>query len=136
MKITSRSASGLLTVALLVGCGRQCQSDGQSIQERERMMRFQQEVRATLDRLADQTVGGTNVCPVHHVSLSTQSVDMVYGLIRPARPEPTPDLRTREFPYATKWVAAGCIMDESFPKKAKVLQCVKCLSEQEAWYVA
>ena len=101
------------------------------------MTRFQQEVRAAVDRLADQTVGGTDVCPVHHVSLSTQSVNMVYGrLLSPSRPEPMPDLRAREFPYATKWVAAGCMVDESFPKKAKVLQCVKCLSEQEAWYVA
>jgi len=100
------------------------------------MNTIQHEVRATVDRLADQTVGGTNVCPMHHVSLSTQSVNMVYGLLRPSRPEPMPDLRAREFPYATKWVAAGCMVDESFPKKAKVLQCVKCLSEQEAWYVA
>src|SRR5882672_4752045 len=128
MKIISCSISGLLTVALLFGCARQGQSNSESSQDRERMARFPREVRATLDRLADQTVGGTNVCPVHHVALSTQSVDMVYGLLRPTRPEPMPDLRAREFPYAAKWVAAGCMVGESYPKKAKVLQCVNCLN--------
>ena len=94
----------------------------------------ERELRRQLEALADQTKGQSDTCPVHGTKMGMKSVDIAYGLIRPAWPQPDRDLRLDQFPFAEEEILGGCVFSESFPKKAKIFQCSLCLSNKAYWF--
>jgi hypothetical protein len=102
----------------------------------QRNIAYENELRRQLEALADQTTGKSDICPIHKAKMNIKSLDIAYGLIRPIDPQPSPEVRLSQFPFAQEEVLGGCVVSDLFPKKARIYQCPLCLSNQAAWFAA
>lgn len=86
--------------------------------------------------LVNQTRGHSQTCPVHRLRMDVQTVPIVYGIMMYSLPEPTAEVRKREFPYARSVILGGAISGNEFPKQGKIYRCPKCATAEAAWYKA
>lgn len=81
-------------------------------------------------------------CPVHHLLLQKDTVEIIYGLLaeRPAYDK----AHEKQFPYSNLWVGGGCVVMveidpcagkeiQSSPQRAEVLYCPKCRVAEKHW---
>lgn len=80
-------------------------------------------MRHQLEAIADQITGKSDICPIHKIKMEIKSLDIAYGLVRPVGPQPSPEERLSQFPFAQEEVLGGCVMSDSFPRKARIFQC-------------
>lgn len=69
-------------------------------------------------------------CKLHHHTLKVALVSIAYGLM-PGPSKEYYEAERREFPNAITRYEGGCIIMNT--KKAKVLQCKKCLVAKKVW---
>jgi len=77
----------------------------------------------------------TGVCQVHQTKMSTKTVPIHYGLVRPDPNGPGEAERIRLFPHARQFQLGGCcpIPDET---TADIPVCDACVKAEAAWLSA
>jgi hypothetical protein len=74
------------------------------------------------------------VCPVHHVPLKKEKLQIVYGLvIDPCSTFDRAKASGEYFPYANSVVYGGCVIFPDSPKEEEVLYCPKCREVEKTW---
>lgn len=69
----------------------------------------------------------TSTCPVHHVPLKEDRVEISYGLMDGSLISPDRiEWQEKYFPYANSVVYGGCVIESYSPQYAEVLYCWKC----------
>lgn len=74
------------------------------------------------------------MCPVHHVSLKKEKLEIIYGLVD----ESCVGLdriksQGQYFPYANSVVYGGCLIYPNSPKYKDILYCSKCREVEKSW---
>jgi hypothetical protein len=82
------------------------------------------------------TVSGdeVKVCPVHHVPLKKDKLEIIYGLVVDSCD--TSDRRKaseRYFPFDNAVAYGGCVIFEDSPKYKEVRYCPKCREVEKTW---
>jgi hypothetical protein len=73
------------------------------------------------------------VCEVHKTKMEFKEVSIVYGLIIPGPPAPTPDQELRLFPHRGEVSFGGCAVTLDSPKTESIYVCSEC-KEAFAWW--
>jgi hypothetical protein len=74
------------------------------------------------------------MCPVHHVPLKKEKLEISYGLI----PDEPCNVDRRKaakqyFPFANSVVDGGCVILPNSPKYQEVLYCPECREVEKTW---
>src|SRR2546430_69928 len=70
------------------------------------------------------THGESDVCEIHHSQMGKTRVPIHYGLIRPGeRARARYAASTNAFPHARDWLAGGCVVSSSSPRRAVIYTC-------------
>ncbi len=77
-----------------------------------------------------------DTCPVHHIKMTMQRAEIMYGLVRFAEPQPSQAVRDRNFPFAEPPVLGGCCVSSFSPKYEKRYVCPECRRAEKKWYDA
>jgi hypothetical protein len=75
-----------------------------------------------------------NMCPVHHVPLKKEKLEIAYGLI-PDEPCNADRRKAAKqyFPFANSVVYGGCVILPNSPKYEEVPYCPKCRELEKTW---
>jgi hypothetical protein len=76
----------------------------------------------------DTIQGVSDICPVHNIRMRVRRAPIVYGLLIAYVPF---DLRKRQFPFALKYWAGGCIVRDK--STALIYTCPECLRAEKHW---
>ncbi|HWN97394.1 MAG TPA: hypothetical protein VNT99_20350 [Methylomirabilota bacterium] len=77
----------------------------------------------------DLTTNGTAACELHRVTLSTQTVDLEFGM---KRLNPIDEARSRLFPHANEAYDTGWCMPP-YERYARVFVCPRCTEARTLW---
>src|SRR2546430_757653 len=74
------------------------------------------------------------LCPVHHVPLKKEKLQILYGLVAdPCDIFDRAKASEKYFPYPNSVVYGGCLIFPDSPKDTEVLYCPKCREVEKTW---
>jgi hypothetical protein len=74
------------------------------------------------------------LCPLHHVPLRHEKLEIVYGLVNdPCMTDDHAKAAEKYFPYANSVVYGGCVIFPDSPEDKEVAYCPKCREVEKTW---
>jgi hypothetical protein len=78
--------------------------------------------------------GHPKSCPVHHLRLKKEKLEIVYGLVvDPCGSSERIASAAKNFPYANSVIYGGCVVESDSPTYKEVLYCERCREVEKSW---